>query len=59
MRKNFFIEYWSSTSTFYTFSQDVYDLKKNLVVYYIGTNNNRRIKVTYRKVWTKVSIQLA
>ena len=45
--------------TVYTFSQDVYDLSKNLVVYYVGTNNNRRIKVTYREAWTKVSVECA
>ena len=45
--------------TTYTFSQDVYDLKQNLVVYYVGTNNKRRIKVTYREAWTKVSIECA
>ena len=45
--------------TVYTFSQDVYDLNKNLVVYYVGTNNNKRIKITYREAWTKVSIEFA
>ena len=44
--------------TVYTFSQNVYDLSKNLVVYYVGTNNKRRIKVTYREAWTKVSIKM-
>jgi len=33
--------------------------QKKLVVYYIGTNNNRRIKVTYYEYWTKVSVELA
>jgi hypothetical protein len=45
--------------TVYTFSQDVYDLNKNLVVYYVGVTNKCRIKVTYREAWTKVSVQLA
>lgn len=54
------IEKFNGTyTTVYTFSQDVYDLNKNLIVYYVGTNNNRRIKVTYREAWTKVSIEYA
>ena len=45
--------------TVYTFSQNVYDNKLNVVVYYVGLTNKCRIKVTYIEAWTKVSIECA